>query len=94
MSASDEASVRARSLLETSYRHTDSGDPLDAKIATHTALQGIGYALLALIPLVREIGDQLDRIPRALRCDEVNRLGQRCVRRIGHEGHHSAGWSS
>lgn len=89
-----EALRRAENYLDTSVRHTDSADPRDKEIATHRALQSIGYALLALAPAIIEIGDQLDRLPRALRCDEVDRLGQRCVRSIGHQGNHRAGWSA
>lgn len=50
------------------------------------------HAILALVPLLREIGDQLDTLHlRLSRCDEVDRLGQHCVLRPGHEGLHRAG---
>lgn len=84
---------RAEESLQTSRNHTDSSDPGDNRIATHMALQGIGWALLALVPLVREISDQLDTFPRpGPQCayrDPVG--GRRCHLEPGHDGGHRIG---
>lgn len=77
-----------KSLLDRAH-HFTYGDGADPEVSQALATESIGRALLALIPLVAEIGDQLDRLPTAMRCSEVDRHGQRCHKAIGHAGKHS-----
>ena len=84
------AEAEISGLLDRAY-HFTYGDGADPRTGNALATEAVGRGLLALIPLVKEIGDQLDTLPRAFRCDEVDRQGQRCIRSVGHEGPHSAG---
>jgi hypothetical protein len=50
-------------LLDRAY-HFTYGDGADPRTGNALATEAVGRGLLALIPLVREIGDQLDTLPR------------------------------
>lgn len=50
-------------LLERA-NHFTYGDGGDSRVGQALATEAVGRGLLALIPLVKEIGDQLDTIPR------------------------------
>lgn len=54
----------AERLVQHSVDHTDQGNAADDKIAELSATQAQVHALLALVDHVREIGDQLDTLPR------------------------------
>jgi hypothetical protein len=83
--------AQAKEDLDKAWHYT-YGDGADPVTGQAFATMAVAEALVAIAPLIREIGDQLDTFPRSpRRCDEIDSMGQQCNLRFGHVGGHRVG---